>query len=101
MAKLDHPFIVKYHGSFVEDDTLTIAMDYCEGGDLSFLIKKQLGRSIKEERVWAIFVQIASALQFLHKKKILHRDLKTLNVFLTKDGQVRLGDLGVAKMLAS
>lgn len=47
MAKLNHPYIVRYLGSFVQDNTLHIAMDYCEGGDLAFLIKKQMGRSIK------------------------------------------------------
>ena len=58
-----------------------------------------MGRSLNESKIWKYFVQTALGLEYLHSKKILHRDIKTINIFLTKDDQVRIGDLGVAKVL--
>ena len=53
---------------------------------------------MKEEDVWSIFYQIVNALQALHKKKIVHRDIKCANIFLTKSGMAKLGDLNVSKI---
>jgi len=65
-------------------------MEYCDGGDLSSIIKKhtQEKKLIPEEKIWKWFFQICSSLKYIHMKKILHRDLKTQNIFLTKKGQV-------------
>ena len=54
---------------------------------------------MQEDLIWKCFLEICLALFYLHSRKILHRDIKTMNVFLTKDFHVRLGDLGVAKVL--
>ena len=61
---------------------------------------------IPEDLIWDWFLQIASAIQYLHSKKILHRDVKTQNVFLTLNNQVnltfikiKLGDFGISKIL--
>ena len=48
--------------------------------------------------IWSIFYQMALGLQALHKRKIVHRDIKCANVFLTKEGIVKLGDLNVSKI---
>ena len=53
---------------------------------------------MKEEDVWSIFYQIVNGLQALHKKKIVHRDIKCANIFLTKSGIAKLGDLNVSKI---
>ena len=53
---------------------------------------------MKEEEIWSIFYQMVNGLNALHKKKIVHRDIKCANVFLTKDGVVKLGDLNVSKI---
>ena len=55
-------------------------------------------RYLKEEDVWSIFYQMVNGLHALHKKKIVHRDIKCANVFLTKGGTVKLGDLNVSKI---
>ncbi len=76
-------------------------MEYCEGGDLDKYLRKNKDSPLEEDIVWKFFIQISLGVYALHKKKILHRDLKTLNIFLTKDNQVKIGDLGVAKSLVN
>ena len=100
LGSLTNPYIVRYYDSFVENKTLHIVMEYCERGDLSKLIKNQMGRLLSEPRVWKFFIQMVLGLEYLHNKKILHRDIKSLNVFLAKEDSVRIGDLGVAKVLS-
>lgn len=53
---------------------------------------------MKEEDIWNIFYQMVVGLQALHKTKIVHRDIKCANIFLTKDGMAKLGDLNVSKI---
>eukprot|EP00826_Nyctotherus_ovalis_P011483 TRINITY_DN12989_c0_g3_i2.p1 TRINITY_DN12989_c0_g3~~TRINITY_DN12989_c0_g3_i2.p1 ORF type:complete len:278 (-),score=72.14 TRINITY_DN12989_c0_g3_i2:1129-1962(-) len=101
LSEMDSPYIVGYYESFIENETLCIIMEYCENGDLAQLLSQKHGRHLDEATVWKYFVEICLALQYLHGKKILHRDIKTMNVFLSKGFHVRLGDLGVAKVLNS
>ncbi|XP_045153447.1 serine/threonine-protein kinase Nek4 [Echinops telfairi] len=74
-------------------------MGFCEGGDLYRKLKEQRGQLLPESQVVEWFVQIAMALQYLHEKHILHRDLKTQNVFLTRTNIIKVGDLGIARVL--
>ncbi|KAA6395201.1 MAG: putative serine/threonine-protein kinase Nek1, partial [Streblomastix strix] len=102
LQKLNHPNIVKMHESFVDAGLLCIIMDYCEGGDLCTVIKAMRGRPISERQILDWFLQLCLAVKHLHEKKILHRDLKTQNVFLThKRRVVKLGDFGIARALGS
>lgn len=78
---------------------LCIVMDFCEGGDLYNKIRSMRGVAINEDQILDWFVQITLALKHVHDRKILHRDLKSQNIFLTKDGTIKLGDFGVAKVL--
>ena len=75
-------------------------MEFCNDGDLQTKInmRKRTNRSFKEREIWHIFYQMVSGLHCLHKKKIVHRDIKCANVFLTKDGTVKMGDLNVSKI---
>ena len=102
LSSISSEFIVKYYSSFLENNTLNIIMEYCEQGDLGRLlnIKKNLVKILNEDIVWKYFIQISLGIVYLHSKKILHRDIKTMNIFLTKNNDVRIGDLGVAKVLA-
>ena len=76
-------------------------MDYADGGDLYTKIaqQKKLGKGFDEEQILDWFLQICLALKHIHSKRILHRDLKTQNIFLTFKGDVKIGDFGIARVL--
>ncbi|XP_066051533.1 serine/threonine-protein kinase Nek4 isoform X2 [Chamaea fasciata] len=100
LSQLRHPNIVTYRESWQGDDGhLYIVMGFCEGGDLYHKLKEQKGQLLPENQVVEWFVQIAMALQYLHEKHILHRDLKTQNIFLTRTNIIKVGDLGIARVL--
>ena len=106
LRSLDHPGIVRYHEHFVcrASQTLCVVMAYCEGGDLSHEIKRRATRneSFDEKQVLDWFVQMVMALRYVHSKRILHRDLKTQNIFIAHhNGRalIKLGDFGIAKVM--
>jgi len=101
LSSLKHPYIVRYRESFHEDGWLCIVMDYCEGGDLSEYLKKvrNAGKSLPQEQVVRWFTQSILALKYIHDLHVLHRDLKSGNFFLSKSGNIKLGDFGIAKVL--
>nr|XP_020853486.1 serine/threonine-protein kinase Nek1 isoform X6 [Phascolarctos cinereus] len=101
LANMKHPNIVLYRESFEENGSLYIVMDYCEGGDLYKRINAQKGVLFPEDQILDWFVQICLALKHVHDRKILHRDIKSQNIFLTKDGIIQLGDFGIARVLNS
>ncbi|XP_063796688.1 serine/threonine-protein kinase Nek4 [Pseudophryne corroboree] len=102
LSELKHPNIVAYKESWEgEDGLLYIVMGYCEGGDLYHKLKEQKGKLLPESQVVEWFVQIAMALQYLHDLHIMHRDLKTQNIFLTKSDIIKVGDMGIARVLES
>lgn len=75
-------------------------MEYCDGGDLHHKIKKR-EEPIPEQEVKEGFIQLAMAMRYIHKHRILHRDLKSQNIFLHGEGQMKLGDFGIAKLLTA
>ena len=102
LSSINSDFVVKYYDSFKEKNNINIVMEYCDGGDLNdFIIKKKNnGKLLEENLIWKIFIKITIGLSDIHRMKILHRDLKTLNIFLKKDLDIKIGDLGVAKVLS-
>lgn len=102
LQQLDHPNIIKHLGSYIFGNDLYIVLELAGGGDLSRLlthfIKK--GRSIPEETIWKYFKSITSALAHMHEKRVMHRDIKPANVFMTVDGQPKLGDLGLGRFFS-
>lgn len=73
-------------------------MEFADGGDLYQEVLSRKGAYMDEEHLWSILVQVTRGLGALHGLNILHRDLKSANVFLFKDGRVKLGDLNVSKV---
>ena len=100
LSSLKHPNIVSYIESFrSRDHHLNIVMAFCEGGDLYTKLKYRKKQLLGEEQILDWFIQITLALQYMHDRSILHRDLKTQNIFLTKHEIVKVGDLGIARIL--
>ena len=103
LQKLDHPNIIKCKEFFISQKptlTLNIVTEYADGGDLSLTIKKQPKKEfIPESTILDYFTQICLSIKHIHDKHIIHRDLKSQNIFLTKGGLVKLGDFGIAKCL--
>lgn len=101
LHQMSHSNITMYIESFVENSKLYIVMEHADGGDLSSAIQKRKTDSkyYVEDEVMRIFVQICLALKHVHSANILHRDLKSQNIFLTLTGVVKLGDFGIAKVL--
>ena len=90
-----HPFLVHLRFAFQTPTKLYLVMDYCNGGELFFHLK-QAGR-FEEPRARLYAAEIASALEHLHSRKIVYRDLKPENVLLDSEGHVRITDFGLAK----
>ena len=103
LKKVNHPNIIKYYSSFLEKSNLYIIMEYAENGDLYSLIKhyKNHNKHFEEINIWRIAYEILNGLHYLHSNKIIHRDIKCLNLFLTKDKHVKIGDLGVSTIVSS
>ncbi|KFP64019.1 Serine/threonine-protein kinase Nek3, partial [Cariama cristata] len=100
LAKMKHPNIVAYKESFEADGHLYIVMEYCDDGDLMQKIKHQRGNLFPEDTILHWFVQMCLGVKHIHDKRVLHRDIKSKNVFLTQNGKVKLGDFGSARLLA-
>ena len=125
LRELRHPHIVRYYDRIIDKAAtkLYIVMEYCEGGDLGAVIKKakREGGAVEEDVVWKVLAQTTAALKECHRhreapsaaaaaggagaaprlKPILHRDLKPGNIFLDGAQNVKIGDFGLAKELAS
>ncbi|NXO24578.1 NEK5 kinase, partial [Cisticola juncidis] len=102
LAKMKHANIVTFYASLQEKNMLYIVMEYCDGGDLMKRINMQHGVLFDEDQILSWFVQISLGLKHIHDKKILHRDVKAQNIFLSNNGKVaKLGDFGIARQLNS
>jgi NIMA (never in mitosis gene a)-related kinase len=105
LASITHPNIIAYKQAFFDNkaQTLNIVMEYADDGDLEKKIQSHVKKKTKfsENQIWQILIQIVKGLKTLHDMKIMHRDLKSANIFLMKDGTVKLGDLNVSKIFKS
>ncbi|KAM3131510.1 hypothetical protein pb186bvf_016440 [Paramecium bursaria] len=98
LEALRHPNIVRFREVYkTKKGRLCIVMDYADGGDLSNKIRQ--GQSLTETQILDWFTQMCLAIKHVHDRKIIHRDLKTQNIFLTQDGIIKLGDFGIARVL--
>jgi NIMA (never in mitosis gene a)-related kinase 1/4/5 len=102
LASVSHPNVISYKQAFFDNETesLCIIMEYADGGDLyqRILEYKKKSALMSENFLWHLLIKLTRALRALHELDIMHRDLKSANVFLTKDGKVKLGDMNVSKV---
>ncbi|PAA78510.1 hypothetical protein BOX15_Mlig013584g1, partial [Macrostomum lignano] len=107
LKSLSHPNIVKYVDRIHDRATgkVYIIMEYCDGGDLLKRIRahREKKKYIPEQQIWKWLTQLSLALRCCHcrqgVKAVLHRDLKPANCFLDSDGNLKLGDFGLARVL--
>ncbi|OGM44602.1 MAP kinase kinase (Mkk2) [Aspergillus bombycis] len=92
--------ICRYYGAFMDKSTgtISIAMEFCEGGSLDSIYKevKKLGGRTGEKVLGKVAEGVLNGLTYLHSRKIIHRDIKPSNILLCRNGQVKLCDFGVS-----
>jgi len=102
LASLNHKNIIGYNDAFYDEksSTLNIVMEYADDGDISNKINYNLKNKLifDENTIWNWLIQLLEGLEYLNSKKIMHRDLKSANLMLTKKGILKIGDLNVSKV---
>ena len=104
LASIHHQNVISYKEAFWDDNnnSLNIIMEYADDGDLLTKIKKMNQQKIyfEEKKIWNYAIQIIQGLKSLHDKNIIHRDLKSENIFLFKKNSLcKIGDMNVSKVL--
>jgi serine/threonine-protein kinase len=107
-AALNHPNIAHIYAIEETDEEMFIVMEYIEGRELREIISnppspplskgRQEGGCMSIESALSIATQIAEGLQVAHEKRIVHRDIKSSNIMITKNGDVKIMDFGLAKV---
>ncbi len=103
LASVCHPNIIGYCESFFDEEskTLNIVMEYADDKDLENKIQSysKSRSNCPENEVWSILIQVIQGIKALHDNKIMHRDLKSANIFMMKNGLLKLGDFNVSKVI--
>ena len=99
--RLKHPSVTRYYTAFLDDSNMYILMEHCAGGDCHRLAERvrQSGRLLEEGAVWNYIAQVNAGLTHLHERRILHRDIKAMNILLTSNNRAKIADLGVSCIL--
>jgi protein-serine/threonine kinase len=97
LEKLKHPFIVRLNYAFQDSKRLYFLTEFLQGGELFFHLRKNSG--YKEKAVRFYMSQILLALEYMHNNNYIYRDLKPENILIDKEGNIKLTDFGLSKIL--
>ena len=97
LKRARHPNIVRLYESFEIESHIVYVMEVCGGGDLLTYVRRR--RKLKEDYAKFIFRQIILGIQYVNQKGVLHRDIKLDNILLTSEGDVKICDFGVSKIV--
>ncbi|EGF97718.1 uncharacterized protein MELLADRAFT_41186 [Melampsora larici-populina 98AG31] len=95
---VDHPNIIQLFGFYLTDEDIHLVLELAPKGDLGHMLFRG---NFSESKAKHFVLQIAEALEYLHENQIIHRDVKTLNVLLMNDDQIKLTDFGTATVVDS
>jgi len=97
LMTLNHPFLVRLHYSFLDNNQLCMVLDFAAGGDLFFHLRKAKGGRLHHMPAGFYVAEMVCALEYLHNHDIIHRDLKPENILMGADGHLLLTDFGLSK----
>jgi len=100
LSRMKHSSIVQFFESFLDGQFFCIVLEYCEGGDLEDAIKnqKEIGTYFEESQIVSWYEQLLGGIEYMHGRRVLHRDLKTRNIFL-RNNEIKIGDFGISRIL--
>ena len=96
LSRISSPWIVNLNSSFQEGDFLYLVMEYLPGGDLMNLLMKK--ETLPEEQAKFYLCELILAIETVHQKNCIHRDVKPDNILIDKDGHIKISDFGLAKI---
>lgn len=101
LRRIRHPNVVRFRQVFVRSGWLCLVMDFADGGDLCAAVKERARSKVpfEESAVLECFAQVADAVCHVHSNKMVHRDIKSRNIFLCRTGRALLGDFGLVRLL--
>jgi protein-serine/threonine kinase len=99
LEKLNHPFIAQLQFAFQDTKKLYLVTEFMQGGELFFHIKRRTG--FKEVSTKFYMSQIFLAIDYLHKNGYIYRDLKPENILIDKEGNIKLTDFGLSKVISN
>ena len=101
LSNIKHKFIAQYYESFKENNYFYIVMELCPKNNLFDLTRKlkNKNQALNENFIWELFIKIIIAVGYLNKEGIIHNNLKTTNIFISQDGNVKVGDYAIYKIL--
>ncbi|KAK7339083.1 hypothetical protein VNO77_19726 [Canavalia gladiata] len=99
LRRFNHPLLPRFRGGFETEQLTGFAIDYCHGGNLLSLRKKQSEKTFSEESIRFYAVELVLALEYLHNFGVVYRDLKPENIMIQETGHIMLVDFDLSKKL--